>query len=39
MLNPFVGSSPAIVMCVGENSPATGVKRLVGSGKNEVVYR
>ncbi len=39
MLNPLVGSSPAIVMCVGENSPATAVQCLVCSRKNEVVCR
>ncbi len=39
MLNPLVGSSPAVVMCAGENSPAIVVKCLSGAGKSEVVCR
>jgi len=39
MLNPLVGGSPAVLMCVGENSPAIVVKCLVVAGKNEVVCR
>lgn len=39
MLNPLVGSSPAIVMCVGENPPAPVVKCLFDAAKSGVVCR
>lgn len=39
MLNPLVGSSPAIVMCVGESLSATVVKCLLDAARNEVVCR
>lgn len=39
MLNPLVGISPTVAMCVGENFSATILECLFDAGKSEVVCR